>query len=129
MALLRLSAFPMDAKIISSVIGHDNDDRLKHHSDPITLSYGAGLLYRSAKLALLRLRGRVNLPLATRETIYDAAKNAASQIGEQKNVGMTVKVAVDPIRMPRQLGFEKGSQTLSLKIDIAMDEKLPEIPG
>ncbi|HUE79281.1 MAG TPA: hypothetical protein VMN38_06585 [Sphingomicrobium sp.] len=101
----------LDASMIESVVEHDNADRTRHHLDPIATSYCAGLLYRSAKLALLRIVNRVQLPLATRRNLYDAAKTAARKLGAPSGtVSMMVNVNTNPILMPRQLGYEKGTQ-------------------
>ena len=129
LGLLGFTPFAMDAKIVESVVPHDNRDRLKHHVDPIPVSYGAGLLYRSAKLALLRIRNRINLPLTARQNLYATAKTAAQRLGAHDKVALTVNVQVERIGMPRQLGYEKGRQTLSLKVEVDMQDKIAAIPG
>ncbi len=41
---------------------------------------------------------------------------------------MTVTLAKDPIMMPRQLGYERGDQTVSLRIEVSLEGKLAQIP-
>ena len=92
-------------------------------------SYAAGLLYRAAKRALLRARGKVELPLRVRQNLYAVAKNAASALGSKGDrIGMTVVVGKDPVLMPRQLGYERGVQSLSLRVEVALEGRLTEIP-
>ena len=43
-------------------------------------------------------------------------------------VGMTVTLGKDPVLMPRQLGYERGVQNVSVRVEIALENKLPEIP-
>jgi len=114
---------PLPAALIDSVIAHDNADRMRHHADPVQLSYATGLLYRSAKLALLRLRGRFELPLTTRRHLYDVAKTSARTLGAPRDtMRMMVEVDVRPVMMPRQLGYRRGTQKVSLTIEVAMEE-------
>jgi glycosyltransferase involved in cell wall biosynthesis len=121
---------PLDSSIVQSVIQHDAASRTQHHAEPIRTSYAAGLLYRSAKRTLLRMNRRAELPIALRRNLYEAAARAAREIGPDRNrVTMTVRLEQDPIMMPRQLGFERGRQTLSLKLDISMEEPLSEMPA
>ena len=96
----------LDPAIVASVIEHDNAHRTEHHADPISTSYGAGLLYRAAKLALLRLTQRVELPLERRRKLYGAARAAILRLGPAEGkVAMKVDVNLNPILMPRQLGY------------------------
>ena len=127
--MIRLARFPLDSRIIQQVIQHDAPSRTQHHAHPVKTSYAAGLLYRAAKRSLLSMRGKVELPLRVRENLYAAAKRAASSIGpDQPRVSLSFAVNRYPVMMPRQLGFESGVQTVTLHIDIAMQDVLAEIP-
>ena len=127
--MVGLGRHPLEAALIDSVIQHDAQSRTQHHAYPVRISYAAGLLYRAAKRALLRASGKVELPLRTRQNVYKAAKNAASGLGSKSDrVGMTVMLAKDPILMPRQLGYERGEQTVSLRIEVSLEGKLAQIP-
>ena len=124
-----LSRHALDPSIIDSIIQHDAPSRVQHHAYPVRTSYCAGLLYRAAKRALLRIRGKVELPLKTREHLYAAAKDVAQGLGSDKDrVSMMVTVDQHPIMMPRQLGYERGSHSLSLRVDVSLQDKLDKIP-
>ena len=126
---LGLARFALSPSIIKSVIEHDNIDRRKRHRDSVPTSYGAGLLYRAAKSALLSIRRRLELPLETRRNLYSAARRAASALGpSQDSVSMTVAIGTHPILMPRQLGYEKGTQKVSIKVEVSLVNKLDAIP-
>ena len=111
--------------IVEDVIEHDTQARITFHNDPIPVSYAAGLLYRRAKIAALRLLNRPNLDSNLREQLYAAAKKAAAEIPKGKNVA-TVNLNLDtqPVGMPRQLGYERGTHSLSLSVRIALQGKL-----
>lgn len=129
MALIRVARFPLDARIIERIIQHDTPSRTTHHAYPVKTSYAAGLLYRAAKRALLGIRGRVELTLTTREELYRAAKKAAAALGPEKGrVTLSVNIGRTPIMMPRQLGYERGAQTVTLQVDISMQGVLEKIP-
>ena len=129
MALIRCARFPLDPCIIDSIIQHDAPSRTQHHAYPVKTSYAAGLLYRAAKRSLLSIRGRVELTLATREELYRAAKKAAAALGPDKGrVSLTLNIGKSPIMMPRQLGYERGVQTVTLQVDISMQDVLEKIP-
>lgn len=129
LALLGLARHALDSSIVESVIEHDAASRTANHADPVPASYAAGLLYRAAKRPLLRLRRKVELPLQTRQNLYAAAKEAASALGSTADrAAMTVTVAADPIMMPRQLGYERGVQTVSLRVELSLENKLDAIP-
>ena len=129
LGLLGLARRALDPRIIESIIQHDAPSRVQHHAYPVRTSYCAGLLYRAAKRALLRIRGKVELPLKTREHLYAAAKDVAQGLGSDKDrVSMMVTVDQHPIMMPRQLGYERGSQTLSLRVEVSLQDKLDKIP-
>jgi len=127
LAMLGLRRRALDPCIVKSVIEHDASSRTKHHAQPIKYSYAAGLLYRAAKRALLKINGRVELPIAVRRSLYSAASKAASSLGpDQARITMNVKIRQEPIGMPRQLGFERGQQNLSLKLELSLEEVLTE---
>ena len=126
---LGLARHPLDPSIIDSIIQHDAPSRVKHHAYPVRTSYCAGLLYRAAKRALLKIRGKAELPLRTRQHLYAAAKEAARGLGSDRDrVSMNVTVDRHPILMPRQLGYERGSHSLTLRIEVSMQDKLDTIP-
>ena len=126
----RLAKHALDACIVTSVIEHDAASRTQHHEQPVRTSYGAGLLYRAAKRMLLRIRGESELPLRSRQKLYDAARKAIAALGPQKGrVSMNVTLSADAILMPRQLGYEQGVQTVSLRVEVSLEGKLPEVKG
>ena len=61
--LAGITPAPLDPELVEDVIQHNNAERTRHHSDSIKVSYCAGLLYRRAKMTLLNVRHRLNLPL------------------------------------------------------------------
>lgn len=128
--LISLVPCTLDPAIVASVIEHDNAHRMEHHAEPIAISYGAGLLYRTAKLALLKLNNRAELPLEKRRRLYRTAREAALKLGSKGDkIGMKVNVSLSPILMPRQLGYEKGTQQLSITVEVALENKQEVIPG
>jgi hypothetical protein len=127
--MIGVGRHPLEAGLIASVIQHDAPSRTQHHAYPVKTSYAAGLLYRTAKRALLHARGKAELPLRVRHDLYAAAKNAAASLGSKGDrIGMTVLLGKDPIMMPRQLGYEKGALSLSLRVEVALEGRLAEIP-
>jgi hypothetical protein len=127
--MMGLGRHALEPALIDKVIQHDAPSRTRHHAYPVRTSYAAGLLYRTAKRALLRARRKVELPLQMRLELYAAAKDAASALGSRSDrVGMTVVLGKEPILMPRQLGYERGVQSLSLRVEVALEGKLAEIP-
>lgn len=82
LTLIRFVRHPLTSQIIASVIQHDAPSRVRHHAYPVRTSYAAGLLYRAAKRALLGMRGKVELPLKTRESLCGGQKG-----GERARVG------------------------------------------
>jgi glycosyltransferase involved in cell wall biosynthesis len=115
--------------IVDDVIEHAPETRFTYHDDPIAISYAAGLLYRRAKLALLNISRKPNLPLKVRQNLYKTARTAAGDIAKGKNVAsMNVTFEKQPIGMPRQLGFEQGHHTLSLIVRINMSKKIDRPP-
>lgn len=127
LALMGLARRALDACIIDSVVQHDAASRTQHHAQPIAMSYAAGLLYRAAKRTLLRLSRRSELPMQTRQNLYRAASDAARSLGPaQSRVSLHVALSQEPILMPRQLGFERGHQTMALRVEIALEEPLSD---
>jgi len=119
----------LDPLLIESVINHDAASRTEHHSQSIGMSYGAGLLYRAAKRVLLRAGGHSELPLPTRQQLYDAARRAVSALGSERDrVSLDLKLGREPVLMPRQLGYERGSQTVSLRVELSLQDKLTDLP-
>jgi glycosyltransferase involved in cell wall biosynthesis len=122
---MRLGRHALDPAIIASVIQHDILSRLKHHAEPIAVSYCAGLLYRAAKAVVLRMRGEFELPLQARQTLFEAARTAARTLkANDGRVGMNVVLGQEPVRMPRQLGYERGTQTVSLRVEVSLEGEL-----
>jgi glycosyltransferase involved in cell wall biosynthesis len=129
LSLIKLDRHLLDASMIESVIEHDAASRTEHHAEPVRTSYCAGLLYRQAKRTLLRMQRKTQLPLGTREHLYKAAKEAALGLGSKADrVGMNVTVDKQPILMPRQLGYERGTQTVTLRVEVSLEGKLAMIP-
>ena len=129
LALIRFAGIPLMSRIIESIIQHDVASRTQHHAYPVRTSYCAGLLYRAAKTALLRMRGKVELPLPIRQKLYAAAKNAAGALGsEGDRASMNIVMDTRPILMPRQLGYERGTQTMTLRVEVSLQDRLDKIP-
>jgi glycosyltransferase involved in cell wall biosynthesis len=127
LSMIGLRRRPLDSCIVESIIQHDASSRTQNHAQPIRNSYAAGLLYRAAKRTLLRMNRRAELPIAFRRRLYRAAAEAARALGpNQTRVTMHVKLAAEPILMPRQLGFERGQQTASLRLELSLEEALAE---
>ncbi len=129
LTLAGLTRHPLDPSLLQSIIQHDAASRTEHHAYPVRTSYAAGLLYRAAKRTLLVMGRKLELPLRTRQSLYAAAKDAVATLGSDRDhVGMTVFIGKQPILMPRQLGYERGEQRLSLKVEVALAGRLAEIP-
>jgi glycosyltransferase involved in cell wall biosynthesis len=119
----------LDPSPVESIIEHDAASRTEHHAQPVRISYCAGLLYRSAKRVLLRLERKAELPLRTRQQLYETARRAAQELGvKADSVGVTFTLEQQPILMPRQMGFERGVQKMRLRVDVALEGKLDSIP-
>ena len=114
--------------IIDAVLEHGNEARFTFHSEPIKLSYAAGMLYRRAKLAVLKIRKR-GLPLADRQNMYAVALRATGRLARGGNVAtMQLTIEDNPVGMPRQLGFERGKCTVSITVQIAMQDEIDAPP-
>jgi hypothetical protein len=67
------------------------------------------------------------MPLETRRELYAAARQAAGKLGSpDETVGMMINIADAPVLMPRQLGYEKGTQKASLRIEVSVEHKIDE---
>jgi glycosyltransferase involved in cell wall biosynthesis len=129
LVLRGIRPFQLGDGIIDDVIEHEHETRFTYHRDPISISYAAGILYRRAKLALLRTMKQPNLDLKMRRNLYAVARKAASGIPAGKNVAtMNVTFENQPVGMPRQLGYSRGMQSVSLTVRIALEGKLPGPP-
>jgi glycosyltransferase involved in cell wall biosynthesis len=113
--------------IIDSVVEHDDSERLAHHRDSLAVSYCAGMLYRSARLHIHQLTRQVDMPLERRRELYAGARQAAGKLGSpDETVGMVINIADAPVLMPRQLGYEKGTQKASLRIEVSVENKIED---
>jgi len=122
-----LARFPLDPCIVEAVVQHDAASRTKNHVEPIKTSYAAGLLYRAAKRTLLGMNRQPELPIALRRNLYRAAVTAARRLAPGLDrVTMTVRLAKEPVLMPRQLGYQKGAETVSLQIELSLQEPLAD---
>ena len=127
LSIAGLKRYVLDSRMVESVIEHDAASRTQHHALPIRTSYCAGLIYRTAKFSLLRLRGQSELPLQTRRNLYSAAMKAAQSLGSQTDrIGMNVVVNNEPVLMPRQLGYESATNSLMLRVEVSLGDKLSE---
>jgi len=57
-----------------------------------------------------------------RRQLYAAAKRAAATPSDR--LGMTVVIGQQPVLMSRQLGYERGTETLSLRVELSFKDKL-----
>lgn len=126
--MLKVAEQSLDAKILERVLDHDAASRVRNHAFPIRVSYCAGLLYRAAKLAVLANRNKVELPIEVRQKMFDAALGAAQHAAANgfpgDSVSLTVNLYSYPVLMPRQLGYERAKQTVSLRVEISLEDKL-----
>jgi len=130
MVLFGFKRLVLDPEIVEEVIEHDNEDRVRHHKIPIRVSYAAGYLYRKAKIALLRIRRRPNLPLPMRQKLYSAAMKAATNFAEgQERAMINVDVENEAIGMPLQLGYKKARFKMTLACSIVGEDAVDEIPA
>jgi len=118
----------LDPTIVEEVIQHGNEERLEHHREPISLSYGTGLIYRTAKFALLKIRRVPEIPLETRRNLYQSARTAAKTLQKEDSVALTVSANKHAIGMPLQLGFESATLQLSIRVDVAGKKRVDKAP-
>jgi glycosyltransferase involved in cell wall biosynthesis len=129
LALIGVKGVRLGDGIIDEVVQHDNAARFTHHQAPIQVSYAAGLFYRRAKLALMRLRGGAELSLKQRQMIYAVAQRSAQRVARGEKVSvMQVNIEETAVGMPRQLGFESGKCAVSINVKLAMDGKIDKRP-
>ena len=115
--------------IVDEVVEHDNAARFTYHRAPIQVSYAAGLFYRRAKLALMRLKQGAEIPLQQRQLLYAEARSTAQRIARGEKVSvMQVNIENNAVGMPRQLGFESGKCIVSINVKLAMDGKIDRPP-
>ena len=126
--MLGLKNFPLEPAIVADVIQHDDQARTRHHVDPISVSYSAGLLYRTAKTNLLRTRRRLNFPLEFRRKLYDSALTAARNLATQDKVALNLKAFELPAGMPLQLGFRKAALKVTLTVEISGENRIEQVP-
>jgi hypothetical protein len=70
-----------------------------------------------------------NVPLKTRQNIYQAARKAAGAIvAGNDSATLTVGFEKRSIGMPRQLGFEEGTHSGSIVVRINMKNKMDRPP-
>jgi glycosyltransferase involved in cell wall biosynthesis len=125
-----LNEFALDSAIIGSVVDHGDAERMRHQRDPIAISYAAGLLYRSAKYYVLRLTDRPEIALDKRQALYAAAREAANSVEAARgptSLCVDIEVDVQPVGMPRQLGFARGTRTVTITVEIALEGRLADI--
>jgi glycosyltransferase involved in cell wall biosynthesis len=124
LVLFGLKATGLGDGIIDDVVQHDNVARFTFHRDPIRISYAAGMLYRRAKILLLKA-SKTGLPLADRERIYAIARKAANRLTMGENVAkMHLNVEDAPIGMPRQLGFARGRCRVLITVQLVLHDKI-----
>jgi glycosyltransferase involved in cell wall biosynthesis len=121
--LAGLTAFALQPSLVEKVIEHDAASRVQNHDMPIATSYAAGLLYRKAKRAILKIKGALELDPDERRALYAAAMRAAAEGGDR--LAIDIVIGQQPILMPRQLGYERGTETLSLHAELSLTGKLP----
>ena len=129
LALSGIKGFKLGDGIIEDVMEHDNEARVTFHSVPIKMSYAAGLFYRRAKIALMRMRNLRDLTIEERRKIYAVAQEAAGRLarGEKPSV-MQINIENAPVGMPRQLGFEQAQCTVSINVRLTGRGKVPIPP-
>ena len=128
LVLMGIAHFPMNPAIVDDVIQHDNQARIRHHSDPIPVSYSAGLLYRNAKMTALRVRRQPNLPIEVRRKIYDSALTAARKLQSNDKVSLSLDLMRQPAGMPLQLGFQRARLRIAVTVEIAGEDRIEEVP-
>lgn len=122
LGLTGLKRFALDRSIIESVIEHDSASRLEHHDPSIAQSYFAGVLYRTAKLHVVRLVRKPELDLPVRRRLYLAAKEAAAGFDRsQESLSMTVRFEREGVWVPAELHSGPASKGVSLHIDVSFN--------
>ncbi len=110
--------------IIDDVVEHDNVARFTFHRDPIRISYAAGMLYRRAKIALLKAR-KQGFPWPTASAFTRPPERPPASSTQGENVAkMHLNVEDTPIGMPRQLGFARGRCQVSITVQLVLQDKV-----
>jgi hypothetical protein len=126
--LIGLGKFALSIDIIRDILPHGDVERLQHYPEPISKSYAAGLVYNTAKMSLMRLRGQANLPLQTRQTLYDAAAKAAESVGSsQDKVSISFTAEKTVVGMPLQLGYRSAVRQVSLTVELSALEPVDDV--
>jgi glycosyltransferase involved in cell wall biosynthesis len=126
--LIGLKSHSLGGDIVEAVVPHDNAARFAFHREPIQISYAAGLLYRRAKMVLLKARKR-GLPLTDRQRLYQTARRAAELLGKGSDVAsLKISLSDRPVGMPRQLGFERGRCTVTITVELSLHDKIEAPP-
>ena len=126
LVLIGVRPSPLGDGVVEEVFEHDNAARTLFHKAPIRISYGAGLLYRRAKMALMRVRRTTNLPRPERERIYNIARQAAGRLARgQSDTKIRLNIETQVVGMPRQLGFGQGKCVVSINVELDMKDKMP----
>lgn len=129
LAIFGFKRLVLDPDLVEQVIEHGNEERFRNHKVPIRQSYAAGFLYRKAKLAIIRLRRKPNLPHPLRQRLYAAATKAAAGLGGASNeVHFKVDLDQEAIGMPLQLGYKKAKYKMTLDFSITGEGPMREIP-
>jgi hypothetical protein len=127
--LTGVAPYELDPKIVEDVIPHDNAARVAYHQTPIRLSYLTGLLYRRAKLAMIRLNQGKNLSLEDRSGLYQIAKQAAEQLDLGRDlINFNVVLEHQGVGMPRQLGYARASHKVYLNVEVSLQNRIETIP-
>jgi glycosyltransferase involved in cell wall biosynthesis len=121
--------YELDTKIIEDVIEHENAARIAYHYMPVRLSYLAGLLYRRAKFAMIKLNQGKNLSVEDRSGLYQIATQQAARLDSGQDV-ITLHVELEhpEVGMPRQLGFEKATQKVYIAVEVSLQNRIEHIP-
>lgn len=126
--LIGVSGFALDPALIEDVVQHDNLERMKNHAEPIQVSYAAGMLYRRAKIALMRLTGRSSFPVPLMQKIYNSALQAARKLPANERISISIDVESNRIGMPLQLGFKQAQCKVSIMVEISGNERIARVP-
>jgi glycosyltransferase involved in cell wall biosynthesis len=130
LGIIGLKFFPLDAKIIDEVLEHGDADRARFHADSMADSYCAGLIYRSAKRYLMAIRNRFDLDVELRQRLYESARNAATKLDRANGTaGITLTVEQSPVQMSPLLGYERGTQKISLRVELAFEQEGAQAGG
>lgn len=125
--LISVPTKELDAGIIAEVMNHDNETRLTFHQSPLRQTYLVGLLYRRAKLTLMQMYHEVQTPLHRRKELYEAAQKASLLLEQGKSeISITIELDNQHIGMPRELGYQKGTCSVSILVQASLHEKIDQ---